>query len=152
DTGVTDRTLDVAREVAKDKYVGRSFAWRDDFAAARNFALDAAHELGAEWSVTLDTDERLDLAGEDLAGALADPSLGCLLVFEEGARYAKERFFRLPARARFTGPTHEAFPSYEVGARTLERARFRELPKTKEQYQAKFARDARVLAEHTRAH
>ena len=56
DTGVTDDTLAIARNVAKDKYVERSFAWMDDFSAARNFALDAAHDIGGDWAVTLDTE------------------------------------------------------------------------------------------------
>src|SRR6187401_2694488 len=55
DTGITDDTLDVARQVAGSKLVVRSFPWQDDFAAARNFALQAAAELGAAWAVTLDT-------------------------------------------------------------------------------------------------
>ena len=59
DTGARDDTLEVARRVAGEKLLLREFPWRDDFAAARNFALDAAAEAGGHWAVTLDTDERL---------------------------------------------------------------------------------------------
>src|SRR6188768_531793 len=61
DTGVSDGSLRRAREIAGSKYAQRTFTWSDDFAAARNFALDAARDLGGTWAVTLDTDERLEL-------------------------------------------------------------------------------------------
>src|SRR6187551_2491141 len=59
DTGARDDTLDVARKVAGDKLLLREFPWKNDFAAARNFALEAAAAPSASWAVTLDTDERL---------------------------------------------------------------------------------------------
>jgi hypothetical protein len=152
DTGVTDATLDVAREVAGDKLVVRRFAWVNDFSAARNFALDAAHEAGGDWSVTVDTDERIESAGVDVPALLERTKAGCLMVTHADGTYAKERFFRLPAQARFRGPTHESFPAYDVGCETLPEVRFAELRKTPEQYRAKFERDAALLADHTRAH
>jgi tetratricopeptide (TPR) repeat protein len=152
DTGVTDRSLEVAREAAGDKLVLRTFRWVNDFSAARNFALDAAHELGAAWAVTVDTDERIELRGEDIRSILESAGEGVLMVMDAGGTYAKERFFRLPARERFSGPTHESFPSYKVGVRTLEKARFIELPKTPEAYKAKFERDVQILRRHTKAH
>src|SRR4029077_14204035 len=36
-----------------------SWPWRDDFAAARNAALDLAQAYGADWAITLDSDEAL---------------------------------------------------------------------------------------------
>jgi glycosyltransferase involved in cell wall biosynthesis len=152
DTGVTDTTLAVAREAAGDKYVERRFRWTNDFSAARNFALDAAHEVGGDWAVTVDTDERIELRGEDIRAELEAASEGVLMVTHESGTYAKERLFRLPAKVRFKGPTHESYASYEVGARTLEKARFIELPKSPEAYRAKFERDAEILRRHTKAH
>jgi glycosyltransferase involved in cell wall biosynthesis len=152
DTGVTDGSLQVARELAGDKYRGRAFPWCNDFAAARNFALDAAHELGGDWAVTVDTDERLDLKGEDIRAVLQGATEGVLMMADQSGAYAKERFFRLPAAARFTGPTHESFPAWKVGSRVLAKARFTELPKSKEGYRRKFERDAAVLADYTREH
>ena len=46
DTGARDDTLEVARQVAGEKLLVREFPWRNDFAAARNFALDAAAASG----------------------------------------------------------------------------------------------------------
>jgi tetratricopeptide (TPR) repeat protein len=152
DTGVSDDTLRVAREVAGDKCVVRAFAWVHDFAAARNFALDAAHELGANWAVTLDTDERIQLNGEDLRAAMASAREGVLMLHDEGRTYAKERCFRLPALVRFEGPTHESFAGYKVGTRTLERATFSELGKSPDALRRKFERDVEILSKHTCAH
>ncbi|HEV8551161.1 MAG TPA: glycosyltransferase [Polyangiaceae bacterium] len=150
DTGATDETLAVAREVAGEKLVERRFEWTNDFSAARNFALDAAHELGADWAVTLDTDERIERRGEDLRATLGATKEGVLMLFNEERSYAKERCFRLPMRVRYRGPTHEAFASYEVGARTATRAVFHELAKSAEQARKKFERDVAILAPYVR--
>ena len=53
DTGSQDATKSIARRYTKRVY---SFAWRDDFAAAKNFALSKAR--GA-WVFFVDSDERL---------------------------------------------------------------------------------------------
>src|SRR6185436_17229614 len=89
DTGVTDETLEIARRVAGDKYVGCRFSWINDFAAARNFALEAAAAEGADWAVTLDTDERIDLAGVDLRKVLGSAREDVLMMFSRNGEYAK---------------------------------------------------------------
>jgi tetratricopeptide (TPR) repeat protein len=152
DTGVTDDTLEVARRTAGAKYAERRFPWRHDFSAARNFALDAAHELGADWAVTLDTDERIEPNGEDLRAALAATKEGVVMLLDAERTYAKERCFRLPMPVRYTGPTHEAFRAYEVGSRTLSRAVFRELPKSEADVRRKFERDVAILEPYVREH
>jgi tetratricopeptide (TPR) repeat protein len=152
DTGVTDDTLKIARGIAGDKYVERRFTWIQDFAAARNFALDTARVVGADWAVTLDTDERILTQGVDLRAAMAQAQEDVLMLSNDALEYAKERCFRLPARARFEGPTHESFPAYKVGFRTLAGATFRELPKSSDALRRKFERDAEILTAHVRAH
>jgi hypothetical protein len=152
DTGVTDRTLDLARIVAGEKCVVRAFEWVEDFAIARNFALDTAAEIGGNWSITVDTDERIETRGEDIRAPLAGASEDVLMMMDEAGAYAKERLFRLPARGRFSGPTHEAFLGFESRRTTLERARFVELPKDEEALRAKLIRDAAVLGKHSAAH
>lgn len=152
DTGVTDDTLDIAKRIAGCKLVVRSFPWVGDFSAARNFALDAAAELGADWCMTLDTDERMALHGADVYSVLAQTSARVLRVADEAGTYEKERFFKLPMEVRFTGPTHESFPAYKAGVATLERVSFSELPKTVEQSRTKFDRDATILAAYTQEH
>ena len=51
DTGSTDRTVELARAAGASVY---SFAWRNDFSAAKNFALQKAK---GSWIVFLDADE-----------------------------------------------------------------------------------------------
>ncbi len=53
DTGSTDGTQEIARGAGATVH---SHAWRDDFAAARNAALDHAH---GRWILQIDADERL---------------------------------------------------------------------------------------------
>lgn len=152
DTGVSDDTLRIARDIAGAKLFLRSFPWRDDFAAARNFALDAAAELGADWAVTLDTDERIDLNGLDIRAALADTDAAALHVKHAAGAYGKERFFRLPARGHYVGPTHEAFIKTAGESLTLDDIIFDELGKSREQYRQKAERDVAILSRHTAAH
>ncbi len=51
DTGSTDRTVEIAREMGAKVYF---FSWIDDFAAAKNYAIDKAT---GEWIAFLDADE-----------------------------------------------------------------------------------------------
>ncbi len=154
DTGAQDDTLEVARRVAGDKLLLREFPWKNDFAAARNFALDAAGAAGAQWAVTLDTDERLLFdAGFDLRQALAATSANVLLVGDSYGAYAKERIIRLPTQVRWAGPTHEALVGQRPGeSEILAGIRFRELPKDEATLRRKFERDIAVLRRHTKQH
>jgi predicted GH43/DUF377 family glycosyl hydrolase len=152
DTGITDDTLEIASEIAGDKLMVRTFPWRDDFADARNFALQAAAELGADWAVNLDTDERLVLSGIDIRTLLKATTADTLHVIQLNGMYGKERFFRLPARGRYVGPTHEAFIRDSGESGTLDGVRFDELWKTVEQYRQKAERDIAILSRHTADH
>lgn len=59
DTGSTDRTVEIAEKMGAQVY---HFAWIDDFAAAKNYAIEQAT---GEWIAFLDADEYLD--GKDAA-------------------------------------------------------------------------------------
>lgn len=152
DTGARDDTLDVARRVAGDKLAVREFKWKDDFAAARNFALDAAHELGGTWALTVDTDERLQFdPGVRLASALAASRAQVLLVDEDTGRYAKERIVRLPAQVRWAGPTHEVLEGQRPGqSEVLPGVRFHELEKDPAALRRKLERDVAILKKHVK--
>ncbi len=150
DTGITDDTLEVARAIAGDKLVVRSFPWVDDFAAARNAALAFAAELGAEWALFVDTDERIELRGADPRAYLAATWADAVFLYAADGAYQKERFFRLPSRGSYAGPTHECWigPARDV----MPDAVFRELPKDEAAIQRKLVRDVAILRRHSAAH
>lgn len=54
DTGSTDRTVEIAREMGAKVY---HFQWIDDFAAAKNYAIEQA---SGEWIALLDADEYMN--------------------------------------------------------------------------------------------
>lgn len=64
DTGSRDRTRQIARQFTPHVF---DFAWCDDFAAARNAALQQAH---SRWVFWLDADDRLDEANRQRLAAL----------------------------------------------------------------------------------
>jgi tetratricopeptide (TPR) repeat protein len=150
DTGAADNTLEVAREVAGDKLLVKEFPWRNDFAAARNFALEAAADAGARWAVTLDTDERLVVAADaTLRERLARTRAKVLLVAQADGSYAKERIVRLPTRVRWNGPTHEALLGQRSAeSEVLQGVQFEELPKDARTLRRKFERDVEILRSH----
>jgi tetratricopeptide (TPR) repeat protein len=153
DTGVTDETITIARDIAGDKLRVVAWTWTNDFAEARNTALDEAAKLGADWAIMVDTDERI-IPGSALATlreSLRDTNATMLLVETVTGHYAKERFFRLPRQGEYVGPTHEAF----VGTPRREQLagiRFLEVSKTPEQLRAKFERDKSILTQHVEQH
>jgi glycosyltransferase involved in cell wall biosynthesis len=106
DTGSIDSTRDIAR-----RYDARIFElpWKDDFAAARNHALDRAQ---GDWILYIDADERLRVADRSaLIDRLADPDMiGYQVRFFPAAGftgYWEYRLFRNDPRIRFANPIHE---------------------------------------------
>jgi len=154
DTGATDDSIAVARAVAGDKLEVRAFKWQNDFAAARNFALDAAAGLGGTWAVTVDTDERLLFEpGVQLSRLLAATSAQVCMVLDDLGNYSKERIVRLPAKVRWAGPTHECLEGRtSADTMTLQGVRFHELPKDPATARRKFERDLAILQRYTRKH
>ena len=53
DTGSTDRTVEIAQQAGAQVY---TFVWRDDFAAAKNYAIEQAT---GDWILFLDADDFL---------------------------------------------------------------------------------------------
>lgn len=149
DTGIADATIDRAREVAGDKLAVARHPWKD-FSQARNAAIEEAKKLGADWVLIVDSDERMNWGGMSLRDFLVFAEAGgvdVVLMRSEDGHYVKERLVRASASAKYVGPTHETI----VGGRqiTMPQATFSELPKTAEQLQRKFSRDAELLYDHT---
>ena len=106
DTGSTDRSQSIAREFGARLFHHR---WRDDFAAARNEALDRAR---GRFVLYIDADERLAPASRAaVLDVLADESAVCHTVrFRPQAGYTpyrEYRIFRSDPRIRFRGAIHE---------------------------------------------
>lgn len=149
DTGISDNTADVAREIAGEKFSLVKRPW-SDFSDARNTAIEEAIKLGAEWIVIVDTDERLHLRGIDLRAGLSKAKSDILSFESDDGHYPKDKILRATSSARFIGPTHETLVG---GSREpLEGATFSELPKTTAQLKRKFARDMRLLLDYVAKH
>ncbi len=119
DTGSTDDTVALAQ--AAGARIAH-FPWIDDFAAARNAALDAA---SADWHVVLDADEWLIGADSGAAlEALRDDApafvgtIGLMDHFDGGT--AQSRLSRvLPGNIRYVGRIHEQ-PSHALPVKALD--------------------------------
>ena len=111
DTGSTDATVAIAQGCGATVH---SFDWCDDFAAARNAALDHSP---ADWNLMLDADEWLDGGVEALAPAALPPArvaparfLGCVQLRNQGVSAGETRRFLpriLPRGVRYVGRIHE---------------------------------------------
>ncbi|RZI55291.1 MAG: glycosyltransferase [Rubrivivax sp.] len=119
DTGSSDGTVPLA--VAAGARVTH-FAWIDDFAAARNAALQAA---GADWHLVLDADEWL--IGEGGGAALAalrttSPNFVGTIALQDhyDGGTAQSRLSRvLPGPVRYAGRIHEQ-PVHDLPVRALD--------------------------------
>ena len=113
DTGSTDDTVKIAGEYGAK--VAR-FAWINDFAAARNFALE---QCAGEWILALDADEYAsDALAAELRNFIAGPpQIGRLKIvsdFRHGGQTLRSSTFvsRLfPRGAKFEGRIHEQIAS-----------------------------------------
>ncbi|MDN0082978.1 glycosyltransferase family 2 protein [Crenobacter sp. SG2305] len=111
DTGSSDDTIAIAEHAGAEV---RHFAWCDDFAAARNAALDAVADY--DWVLVLDADETIVAGGEILRRFIADlePCLGRIAIRstfrqENGEiQTSVSRISRLlPRGVRYRGRIHE---------------------------------------------
>lgn len=124
DTGSTDASIDIARSHGARVI---KWAWRNDFAAARNVGLDAA---GSEWLLYIDADERLVTPSrEALRQGLAAPDVFAanmkFRVRSNATLYREFRLFRNDARLRFKGAIHETIRPdlkllVDAGGRTVD--------------------------------
>lgn len=153
-TGISrgEAVIRAARGVVGDKLRVNYWVWEDDFSRARNHALDEAARQGADWAMTLDTDERMLFEdGFNLRERLEQAQQELILVEQADRTYWKERLFKLPSTLRWRGPTHEILEGAPTGQKMVG-VRFSELAKTPEQLQRKFTRDRDALQRWVRRH
>ncbi len=141
----------------------RRWGWCDDFAAARNEALRIATQEGADWALTLDTDERIisgrmptvgvdALELNEIIDARPEGAAIGMMLAADGS-YSKERLIQIqsPHVDRWKGRTHECLP-FQNGQRwQIPRMRFAEEPKSVEAMLDKHTRDVRLLNEEIEA-
>jgi tetratricopeptide (TPR) repeat protein len=116
DTGSTDRTVEIAKQHKAEVH---SFAWCDDFSAARNAALE--HVTG-DWVLMLDADEELPMSQHEALRKLlrAAPVISWRLPLQDVGREAEgcsyvPRLFRNAPGLFYVGRVHEqVFTSLEV--------------------------------------
>jgi tetratricopeptide (TPR) repeat protein len=110
DTGSHDATIPIAREFGAHVV---EYAWDDDFAAARNRALEAA---SGEWMLALDADERLDprtapRIRETVAGGQCEAGylhfVDMTASGPSGQEWMAPRLYRLRPGLRYVGRVHE---------------------------------------------
>ena len=115
DTGSTDRTVELCKE-AGAKVI--DWAWRNDFAAARNVSLE--HATG-RWIVWFDADDKLppesvprilEIASQRPAKAYGLLVKNSMEVNHAGSFFSQLRMFPNHPRLRFVSPVHEQiYPS-----------------------------------------
>jgi tetratricopeptide (TPR) repeat protein len=106
DTGSSDETL---KEASRFPVSIHHFAWCDDFAAARNYALDRAT---SDWILYIDADERFQVRDRALLRQTLDDDskVAWNLRFHpriDWTPYSELRLFRNDPRIRFRGVIHE---------------------------------------------
>lgn len=150
DTGITDATVERAKEISGEKFSVVRHTWVD-FSAARNVALSTARALGATWIVIVDSDERIDFGELDLKYALEQTRANVLRIEQEDRHYPKQKILRAATNLYFVGPTHETLVGGDA-CETLNGATFRELPKTEKQLKRKYTRDLVLLSDYVASH
>lgn len=116
------------------------YAWPGDYAQARNDALAAARTAGADWALTLDTDERLELdPAVDYRAVLKRQDFDVFTLLDRDNCYHKPRFIRLTPEARWFGRVHEVLEGLRTPWAMVNGA-FWELKRDAENDAARFAR------------
>jgi len=108
DTGSEDNSVEIARRYGAQVYF---FQWQNDFALARNFALEKAR---GEWVLVLDADEEIKSKNQDLRDILRQSDKEgyfCKIInLEDNQNHlysAALRLFRNHPHYRYEGKLHE---------------------------------------------
>ncbi|NTU21781.1 glycosyltransferase [Brevibacillus sp. HB1.2] len=127
DTGSTDRTVEIAESYGAKVF---SFTWIDDFAAARNFAIEQAK---MDWIVFLDADEYFSpdsvkyvpLVIQEAEQQMLDMVICMMSNIEKTTRKITSsnihvRIFKNHPQIRYIGAIHERIVRLDVPAKYLD--------------------------------
>lgn len=108
DTGSTDKTIALAKSLGA---VVTSIQWPNNFAEARNAALDATE---ADWILSMDADERADDSAASMRKLIAEsPAEGYLVSIRNYVLNATDRLWDIPAVPNDGRlPEASAYPAY----------------------------------------
>lgn len=107
DTGSTDATREIARRFTDRVF---DFPWGDDFAAARNAAID--HATG-DWLLTIDADWTLETpigkvrAEAEAAAAAGHKAVLCTAAYPNGQTHQTAVLYARDPAVRWVGAVHE---------------------------------------------
>lgn len=95
------------------------FCWLGHYGAARQFALDQALLAGADYALTLDPDERIELAANFREVVSAHPEADVWILPDRDTGYFKERLIRTDTKAFWHGEVCEFLDGREVAGSRL---------------------------------
>jgi tetratricopeptide (TPR) repeat protein len=128
ESGGGGAALRAAYEAAPKQAHTAHYDWVGDYGAARNFALNTARDLGAEYALTLDPDERIHDAATIRATVEANPESFVFIAKCVGEGYSKERVLKCKSDLNWHGRVCEMLRGNPLPQVKL-RATFSELPK-----------------------
>jgi len=139
DLGLDQETINVIAQASDGNFRiwdGIHNPTAPQLAECRNIGLRYAAELGYDWALMLDTDERMVFPPDsDVRGWLATVQEPLIVCKDADRGYAKERFIKLPMAAPYEGAVHEHIPA-TVPRVLCANIFFRELEKSPEQIAA----------------
>ena len=155
-TGCTDESSKIARDIAGEKFVEKHYQWKNDFADARNSFFKFAKECECDYFVIVDSDERIifdkNMTAEVLKKKIITEKIeGYSFRYQSTSgsnfSYLKEKIIKtdITEDCRYTQKTHECFPIYSIKSKVFEAGSFWELGKSKEKLIKKFVRDIEIL-------
>jgi FkbM family methyltransferase len=128
ESGGGGAALRAAYETVEKLATTAHYTWAGDYGAARQFALDKVREMGGDYALTLDPDERVEIAPDFRAQLEAYPQVQVWILADRDTGYWKERIIRANAPVYWHGRVCEFVAGREVAGSRLQ-GHFWELPK-----------------------
>lgn len=146
DTGLDPDVLKAAREVCTRDCMYSFTLWSGDFGDMRNKALKAAEHTGCQWALMIDSDEVAVCSDPGAFRRRLEASHAETVTIDHADHsYSLPRVFRLPAKVKHVGRTHEAAYYHNLPSEHAPELQFQGFAKTPEQLIHKFTRDLDAL-------